>query len=112
MKIRKRSRRLCILKAVHSVLKNCQFPDSNVLPTRMAKSALYSLLKIFSSLSTKAEDEPETSSSKSKHGKKRSHNFEAEKVFKTTIEAVYSSNSDSEALLVSLDGEFVDNNDR
>lgn len=84
-------------------------PDSNILPTRIAKSALYLVVKIFTPSSSTEEAELVASSSKSKNGKKRSHNFEGDKVFNTTAEAVFSSNAECDALLVSLDGQFFDN---
>lgn len=98
-----RFQRLCLLKALDSLLKNCRPLDSTILPSRLSKSALCSITKILSS-SGGAIDQNEPSSSQKKNGKKRARNFEGDEVFKVTRRVAYASAEESEALLISIDG--------
>ena len=99
-----RSVKCSLLRAVDGLLKNCHPMDSTVLPARLAKTALPSVMKIISTSSSAAAGTQEGSSSKSKSSKKRARNFEGDEVFKSTRDVVCSSKDECDVLLISLDG--------
>ena len=96
--------RCSLLMAVDGLLKNCHPMDSTVLPARLAKTALPSVMKIMSTSASAAAGTQEGPLSKSKSSKKRARNFEGDEVFKSTRDVVCSSKDECDVLLISLDG--------
>lgn len=92
------------LKAIKLLLTHCSGFQNTMVIDRLMRSAVTSLTSVLATRSDISANMSADSRSR-KTGKKRARDFEAEEVFKPSVQKVLESKADFEAALVACDGE-------
>lgn len=100
------SRRLYFLHSAHLLLTKCGILHDSLLPSRLARAMLPSIIVVLSHKSDiQPEAEASAGSAKSRKGKKRARGYEGDEVFKMTRTAICTTEEDGEVVLAALSGE-------
>ncbi|PPR04067.1 hypothetical protein CVT24_010642 [Panaeolus cyanescens] len=91
----------CFVRTVGNVLENCHIPSSTILPTRIAKLLLPTLVRIVSTNTSNTL--PGNSDASASKGKKKAKKFEGDEVLKASSQALFPTEEDQDLLLVSID---------
>ncbi|KAF6762174.1 rRNA processing/ribosome biogenesis-domain-containing protein [Ephemerocybe angulata] len=95
--------RVHVLAAIQKLLQTSRFVDAPILPNRITRAVLPSLVVILSSSATNVEAHTDEASGKSKKGKKKAKNYAGDEVFKVSRDVICPTDVDSEVLLLALD---------
>lgn len=95
--------RLLVLTALQKLLQNSRFVDSPIIPNRIARAVLPSLVIVLSSSSAVKEANASDSKNNSK-GKKKAKNYAGDEVFKVSRDIICPTDVDAQVLLLALDG--------
>ena len=101
------SRRLPFLRSATAILKHCVIPYDPLLPSRLARAVIPSLVELLDSQSDvqRELDKSATSATgKGRKGKKRARNYEGDEVFKVSRAIICPTKEDGDAVIAALNG--------